>query len=324
MKARRKQVFIEDLKTGDVVNEMFMIAGKIDENTLILSDRSGRIKLIIPEEDNNLIKNLDVGEVILINDGVVMGNTEEKYILLEEQSNVKKLDKSEVSVEDFVPSLTEEEMKKMMAEIKNYIGSVKNQYIRKLLEKIFEDKELITRFSKIPSSLNHHHNYLGGNLEHTLNVVRICDALSKINDKLDRDLMIAGALLHDIGKALEYQPSYVIDKTDEGILSGHIVLGYKIIKEKIEELRSEGVDFPEELEMKLSHMVLSHHGKHEWGSPQIPRFVEALALHYADYVDAHLKYHLQKVEEERKSGKTKWGFIWDNDMKKRKRFMLEG
>ncbi|RKX48000.1 MAG: hypothetical protein DRP38_05555, partial [Thermotogae bacterium] len=94
MKARRKQVFIEDLKTGDVVNEMFMIAGKIDENTLILSDRSGRIKLIIPEEDNNLIKNLDVGEVILLNDGVVMGNTEEKYILLEEQSNVKKLDKS--------------------------------------------------------------------------------------------------------------------------------------------------------------------------------------------------------------------------------------
>jgi len=325
MKTKRKQVFVEDLKGGDIVDEMFMIADRIDRNTLILSDRSGRIKLVIPDEEgSDLIENLNVGEVILIKDGVVVGDPEEKYILLGEQSNIKKLDKSEVSVEDFVPSLAEEDIKKMMTEIRNYIGSVKNRYIRKLLEKIFEDRELITRFSNVPSSLNHHHNYLGGNLEHSLNVARICDALSKINDKLDRDLMIAGALLHDIGKALEYQPSYIIDKTDEGILSGHIVLGYKIIKEKIEELRSEGVDFPEDLEMKLLHMVLSHHGKHEWGSPQIPRFVEALALHYADFVDAHLKYHLQKVEEERKSGKTKWGFIWDNDMKKRKRFMLEG
>ena len=320
-----KKKFITELEVGEKVDDVFLVRKIIsgEKPSLLVCDRSGEMRVVFREDyDRSALDFIKPGDVIILKDGLISEHNGEKLILLESPRSMERVEKEEVKLEDLVPSLDKETIERLKKDLMNYVKGIKNDHLRILLEEAFLDKDLVERLAKTPSSMDHHHNYVGGNLEHTLSVARICDFISKIYKDLDRDLLIAGALLHDIGKSLEYEPNMVQEKTKEGILLGHIHLGERIVREKISKIRSRGVEFPEELEMLIIHMILSHHGKREWGSPEIPKTLEALVLHYADLLDAHIKYHVQKVEEGVKLGEREWIPIWDHDLKKKKRFYI--
>lgn len=177
-----------------------------------------------------------------------------------------------------------------------YIHSVKDVYLRMLLDNTFSSG-IKERFFKATAAKTIHHNYSGGLLEHTLEVADLCSQALVVFPALNRDLVIAGALLHDIGKIEELDIKVVPQYTIEGRLVGHIVLGTEMITMQISRLRQEGQAFPDELEWMLKHMILSHHGSLEFGSPVIPLFPEALLLHVMDNLDAKMFIFFNKIND---------------------------
>ncbi len=173
---------------------------------------------------------------------------------------------------------------------------VTDPYMNKLLQKVFTD-EIRGKFFRAPAAKTIHHNYCGGLLEHTLSVVDLCSKVAEEYQELNKDLLLTGALLHDIGKIVEYEIKAAPQYTVEGRLIGHIVLGAEIISTSIENMRKEGIDFPHELDWMLKHMILSHHGNLEFGSPVIPLFPEAFILYMMDNLDAKMYVFRNKLEE---------------------------
>jgi 3'-5' exoribonuclease len=147
---------------------------------------------------------------------------------------------------------------------------------------IFSDVETAEAFQTAPAAKGFHHSYIGGLLEHTLSVTRLIDHAARHYGDVDRDLLITGGILHDIGKIDEFSYRKMIDYTDEGRLIGHIVMGLEMVDKKIDEIE----DFPEGLALELRHILLSHHGVLEYGSPKRPKTVEALIVNYMDDLDA--------------------------------------
>ncbi len=177
-----------------------------------------------------------------------------------------------------------------------YLQSVNDIYLCALLEKIFTP-ERKDQFFKATAAKSIHHNYSGGLLEHTVEVVDLCVHGTQVFMGLNRDLVVAGALLHDIGKIVELDIRVIPQYTAEGRLIGHVVLGTEIVTAAISEIRAEGKEFPCELEWMLKHMILSHHGNLEFGSPVVPMFPEALLLHAMDNLGAKMYIFTSKRDE---------------------------
>ncbi len=156
------------------------------------------------------------------------------------------------------------------------------KYLQALLNAFFQEEKTICLFKRAPAAKGFHHVYLGGLLEHTLSVVRLLEKVSDHYPQLNKDMIIAGGILHDIGKIYEFSYDNIIDYSDEGRLIGHIVMGVEMINKKIAVIP----DFPVQLALELRHIILSHHGEFEFGSPKRPKTLEALVVHYIDDMDA--------------------------------------
>jgi 3'-5' exoribonuclease len=194
----------------------------------------------------------------------------------------------------------------LMKEIFSKINSLKNYPLKNLLESFFNDQEFIEKFKKAPAATKVHQPYLGGLLEHTCNLVNICEKISDMYKEINHDFLITMALLHDIGKVREYRYDKVIEYTDEGKLLGHIVIGLEMIEQKIKSLDN----FPTDLELMIKHTLLSHHGHFEFGSPKLPSILTAIALHYADEMEAKVSGFIN-IKEENKDFNEKWSkWIW--------------
>lgn len=178
---------------------------------------------------------------------------------------------------------SDEDIEAMWKELNAFISKIENPQLKKLIDSFFSDKEFLEKFKNHPASIYKHQGYLGGLLEHTLHVVKICDLMSTIYPKLNRDLLITGAVLHDIGKLRELDYANNVFATEEGRLIGHLIQGFQMISERMNQLTID-----ETLKNKVLHMILAHHGKNEYGSPKEPMFPEALCLHLADEMDAKL------------------------------------
>jgi len=206
---------------------------------------------------------------------------------------------------DYLPH-SKEDLNELMRVLKEKIESVKSHYLKSLLEALFNDPTLVEKFKRAPAATKVHQPYIGGLLEHTLKVVTICEAITEIYPEIERDFLITAALIHDIGKIREYSYEQVIDHTDEGRLLGHITLGLEMIEQKIKGIP----EFPSDLELMLKHTILSHHGHLEFGSPKLPSILAAIALHYADEMEAKISGFLN-IKEENKDLKEKWSkWIW--------------
>ena len=209
------------------------------------------------------------------------------------QFNIKKIRKAEPNeydLNDFIKK-TKKDQTALCDKVFALINSINDPFIKKLLLSIFEDNETWQRFITCPAAKSWHHNFVGGLLDHTVTVAEICDFASKLYP-VNRDELIAGALLHDFGKIYEYNSLPAIDFTDEGRLLGHIVIGDHFVDKKASEINL----FPPKTLMKLRHLILSHHGELEKGAAKVPQTLEAIILHYADNMDAQAMGVTQLIE----------------------------
>ena len=283
-----KKQFVSDLKVGAKVESVFIVADKQirkkkdggDYCTVTLQDREGNIEGVIWTEVYRNTGSFGRGDFVMV-EGNVGGYKGSKQLTITSLKRVE--DIRNIDYQDYIKT-TRKDIDGMFNEIKGYIAEIKNSYVRKLLDLFFCDEEFVKDFKNSTAAVQYHHAFKGGLLEHTLAVVKICDAAFKIYSNLNYDLLISGAILHDIGKIKEYKTSITTGVTDEGKLLGHITIGYGWILEKIKQIDG----FPEELKNRLLHIILSHHGHKEFGSPRRPKIMEAFIVYHADHLDADI------------------------------------
>jgi len=183
-----------------------------------------------------------------------------------------------------------------------YVDTISSDPLKKLLGAFLNDEKTADLFRRAPAAKGFHHIYLGGLLEHTLSVVRLLDQAAKRYPQLNRDLLIAGGILHDIGKIYEFSYDGLIEYSDEGRMIGHLVMGVEMINKKMEAIGN----FPERLALELRHIILSHHGEFEFGSPKRPKTREALVIHFMDDLDAKLNAFDSFVEADAANAGSEW------------------
>jgi 3'-5' exoribonuclease len=307
--------FVKDLKQGDSVESLFAVKfrkppkryahGHMFE--IRVSDMTDEITAKYWGDDDldsvqKLYDSFSKGDVVLLNGTVnEYRGTLEIAISKSAGDTVEVSAKEDYDMADFV-ARTPKDIAKMTEKFGEIIGSVSNPHLKALLDSFFKDDDFLKEFSLTPASMHYHQNYIGGLLEHTLNVAEICVTFAGLYPELDRDLLIAGAVLHDIGKMREFEVTTSIDITEEGMLRGHLIIGEEMVRERMKLIE----DFPEVLGNKISHIVLSHHGKKDYGSPKEPQFPEALAVNHADESDAKIDLFIRMKEEAR----TEDPWIW--------------
>jgi len=183
----------------------------------------------------------------------------------------------------------------MWAELRGLVASFTNPHLKALLEAMLDDPEIAVRYRRAPAAKQIHHNFLGGLLEHVLSVAGLAQAASSHYAKIDRDLLLTGVILHDIGKIYELNYERGFSYSNDGQLLGHIYIGARMVGDKLRGLP----DFPGRLRSLVEHMILSHHGQLEYGSPKVPVFPEALLLHYLDDLDSKMECMRALIENDR-------------------------
>ncbi len=297
--------YIKALREGERVNEIFLCKhkqsavtknGKPYEN-VILQDKTGMLDAKIWEPDSSGIDDFDSLDYIAIVGDV----TSFQGALQVNIKRVRKAKEDEYDPKDYLP-VSSREIDEMYEELKSYIGSIENPYLHQLLNSFFlEDPEFVKRFKAHSAAKSIHHGFMGGLLEHTLSVAGLCDAFCRQYSILNRDLLLTAAMFHDIGKLEELSGFPANDYTDEGQLLGHIMIGTEWVGEHIREIPN----FPRKLSNELKHCILSHHGELEFGSPKKPALVEAMALCFADNIDAKMET-MKEIFENEPEGSTKW------------------
>lgn len=280
-----KKLFIQDIRAGDLVEDVFVLSEKImaqkrDGNNFLnitLSDKTGNIKGVIWDRVDDISAGTASGNFVQIRGTV----SEYKGMLQLVVKSMIKIPADSVNPSDFLPA-TPRDIDKMFLRLLKMIASMQTEHLKKLFETFFNDMEFVNKFKNAPAAKKMHHAYIGGLLEHTLSMVLLADRIAGHYSGVDRDLLLAGAILHDIGKIRELNYKYNIDYSDEGRLLSHVVIGTMLLDEKIKEVE----DFPEDQAFLLRHMIVSHHGTREFGSPEPPKTIEAVLLNYIDEIDA--------------------------------------
>jgi len=333
---RSKEQYIENLREGDVVNDFFAVKIKNPPRSykrgtwfdFIATDKTGEISVKYwGGENKDRIKRLydsfSIGDVVQVRAGMVELYEEKPQISINENTGgLRRCNPNEYDVSDFIPALEEERISELYEVLKKEIKEIKDKQLNSLLLLFFKDSDFVNDYTHSPSAISHHHNYVGGNLEHTIGVVRLCKNICDMYKGINRDLVVCGSILHDVGKLKEYEYTAAVDKTDEGNFIGHIVMGERWIREKISELRKDGSEFSNDLEMHLCHLILSHHGRYEFGSPRMPKTVEACVLHQADLMDSQVKNYIQRLEDAKKTTDDDWAYVYDSDFGKKRPMYL--
>jgi 3'-5' exoribonuclease len=231
---------------------------------------------------------------------------------------LQRLDPAEVDVTDYFPS-SKRDREEMFAELMSHIRGIENSHIRKLLEAFFADEALANAYKTAPAAKSVHHAYLGGLIEHVLSLITLAKFACAHYPGIDRDLVLAGVILHDIGKTRELDYSRVFQYSTEGQLLGHIVIGFQMLQEKLRLVP----DFPLKTRLLLEHLLISHHGEIEFGSPRTPAFPEALLLHLLDNLDAKMATMAAMLEKDpQMEGEwTSYNSVLDRSALKKDRFL---
>lgn len=298
--------YIETLREGEKIQEIYFCKSKSTAMTktgkqydsVILQDKTGCVdgKIWDPNslgiDDFDAMDYVDVVADVTVFNGVTQLNIK----------RVRRAAEGEYNPAEYLPT-SEKNLDDMYKELTAIIATVKNGYLKTLLEKFFiNDENVIKKYKFHSAAKSVHHSFIGGLLEHTLSVTKICDLFAKLYPVINRDLLITAAIFHDIGKINELSPFPNNDYTDEGQLLGHIVIGCEMVGSAIKEIDG----FPAKLANELKHCILSHHGELEFGSPKKPALIEAVALSFADNSDAKLETAKELLNTAQAPEGTEW------------------
>ncbi|MBQ6888223.1 MAG: HD domain-containing protein [Lachnospiraceae bacterium] len=310
--------YIKDYKEGDRVFDIYLCKhkqsavtknGKPYEN-VILQDKTGTIDAKVWEPNSAGIGEYDTLDYI-----EVYGEVNNFQGAL--QINVKRIrvcQEGEYNPADYLP-VSSKDIEVMYKELLGFIDSMENRYLKTLMEDMFKkDEKFIKAFKKSSAAKTVHHGFVGGLLEHTLSVTKLCDFYCKSYPLLNRDLLLSAAICHDIGKTKELSAFPENDYTDEGQFLGHIIIGCEMVGEKIRDIDG----FPVVLANELKHCILSHHGELEYGSPKKPAIMEAVALTFADNTDAKMQTFTEILNGTSETGWLGYNRLFESNLKSTK------
>lgn len=308
--------YIEAYRESDNIMDIYLIKhkqsavtknGKPYEN-VILQDKTGTLDGKIWDVNSGGIEDFEAMDYCLVGGSVTSFNGQ----LQANIKRIRRVSEGEYDPADYLP-VSSYSIEEMYKELLGFIGSLKSEYLKKLCEAFFtEDEDFIKRFKKNSAAKSVHHGFVGGLLEHTLSVTKLCDFYSKRYPMLKRDLLLSAAMLHDIGKVKEISLFPENDYTDDGQLLGHIVMGCEMVGEKIKNIDG----FPHRLEAEIKHCILAHHGEYEFGSPKKPALMEALALNMADNLDAKMETLTELFNSTTETGWLGFNRLIDSNVRK--------
>jgi 3'-5' exoribonuclease len=279
-------LWVKDIKVDDQVRGHYLAKGKrvgLTKNgdpflRITLSDRTGEIEAKMWDRAEAFSKIFGEGDILDVV-GYASSFRDQIQVTLSNLSVAEDGEDPTLFLET-----TPKDVSKMMTSLRAILRQTKNAHLKALIDTFLSDRGFVSLLKKAPAAKTFHHSYIGGLLEHTYSVCEMSKAVAEHYSELDKDLLLAGAFLHDIGKIRELKFDKIIDYTDEGRLLGHLILGVSMVDEKLSAIKS----FPQGLSLRLKHLILSHHGQYEFGSPKRPKFLEAFALHLIDDLDAKM------------------------------------
>lgn len=300
--------FVHELTDGEAIDEVFLVADKQlrsnrNGNNYIqmdLRDRSGVINARMWNTTEAQFRSFEPGDFLLVRGKVQLFQGALQLIL----NQFERHEPQKIELADFLPH-TEFDIGKLQEKLRGFLRKSGNPHLKALAECFLMDGDLMRAFSQVPAGVRNHHAYVGGLLEHVVNMLDVADRIAPCYPGVDRDLLTMGIFLHDIGKTRELSCGRVFTYTDEGQLTGHIMLGVEMLIDKAGKAGElTGEAFPRELLWRLKHMIVSHHGEYAFGSPVLPMTPEAIALHHLDNLDAKVHSFVRDIREDRAA--TAW------------------
>lgn len=300
--------FVEQLADGDNVDEVFLVVDKqlrANRNgnlyiQLDLGDRTGNINARMWNAGEPLFRSFEAGDFLLVKGKVQLFQGSLQLIA----NNLEKHDANRVELVDFLPH-TKQDVGKLLERLKAALRRVADPHLRALAETYFIDDEFMHAFARCPAGVRVHHAYVGGLLEHVVTMLDVAEKVLPLYPDVSRDLVVMGVFLHDSGKVRELTFDRTFAYSDEGQLLGHLTIGIEMLADRARRVPDlTGEPFPAELLLRLKHLILSHHGETEYGSPKVPMTPEAVALHAIDLLDSRLTIALREIAEDR--GESAW------------------
>jgi 3'-5' exoribonuclease len=301
--------YVNQLTHGDSVDETFLVADKqLRANRqgnlylqLELRDKTGCLGARLWNATEELARSFEPGDYLRVRGKTQIFQGSLQIIL----THIDVLDPGRVESEEFLPQ-SSQNVAKLMARLREVLLAMTNPHLRALVECFLIDDEFVRKFTASPAGIKNHHAYQGGLLEHVVAILNVADRIVDLYPEIDRDLLLTGIFLHDIGKVDELSYDRAFAYTDEGQLVGHLVMGVEMLREKVERTAElTGESFPPQLLLRLKHMIVSHHGSYEFGSPKLPMTLEAIALHYLDNLDAKIHTFSREIRDD-PSRDTSW------------------
>lgn len=292
--------FINQLGEHETVDQIFLLSDRqlrTNRNgnlylQMRLTDRTGTVTAMLWNANDQIYGNLETGNYVRVHATTQFFNGAMQMIA----QRVEPANSEDVDEEDFV-TVNSTEIDRLATELAELLRGLSNFHLQCLAESFLMDEAFMAKFTRAPAGIKNHHAYQGGLLEHVVLLMRVCRSVAAYYPALDVDLLTCGAFLHDVGKIEELTYERELGYSDQGQLIGHLILGTEILDGKIKEAEKlSNEPFPEELRLQLKHMILSHHGQYEFGSPKLPMTLEAIALHFLDNLDAKMQMFQQLIE----------------------------
>jgi len=293
--------FIAEIGPGELINDIYLVREPVLRSTtrgdlyiaMFLCDRTGQLNGRMWQATEEVYKALPKPGFVHIQGRSELYQNNLQIII----NNISIVDSSKVSLDDFL-ARTDKDTEKMFDEVTKIVERVKNPQLKALVNEFLADKELMEKFCNVPGGIKLHHDYLGGLLEHTHNMLRVAVAILPLYPNVQADLVLAGIFLHDIGKTEELSYDMAFSYTDSGQLIGHVVKSLVMVNQKADALRTKGTNIEQTILDSLGHIILSHHGEYEYGSPKLPATPEAFMVYYIDDMDAKVNQVTAAIENE--------------------------
>jgi len=302
--------FTNQIEPGETIDDIYIVREPILRSTtrgdlyiaMFLSDRSGQLNGRMWQATETIYRALPKPGFVHVQGRSELYQNSLQIIV----NNISVVDAGKVNIDDFL-ARTDKDTTLMFKEIKKTVGQIKNSQLKALVEECLADAELMEKFCNVPAAMKLHHDYIGGLLEHTHNMLQVAVAILPLYPEVQADLVLAGIFLHDIGKTEELAYDMAFSYTDSGQLIGHIVKSVLIINQKADAMRAKGIKIDQVLLDALTHIILSHHGEYEFGSPKLPATAEAFMVYYIDDLDAKISQVTAAIDNEQSdSNWTAW------------------